>query len=147
MFFSDCLLPGVHKLNAPFGYLSPAGPFMSIQGAMGNHPPLSFVPYLILPFSDHMSFHERLMNLITHLTMTGFFGLYLDVEADEFGRDVFGPGLPTVAELRKNASFAVLNTGVAQNPPAPYLPGIIEAGGMHCVPAKHLPKVHYLLRL
>lgn len=140
MAFADCFLPIAHKKQVPFGYLSPASNFPIGQEAMGNRHPMSFVPFPMFPFTDRMAFFERVLNVLG-ASFSAVLQHIADRNADLVAREFFGPGIPSVAELRTNASLAIINTGLGLTEPTPVMPGVVEAGGMHCGPARPLSKV------
>ena len=140
MFFSDCFLPLADKLNIPFAYMSPAGAFPVMNVALGNRVPLSFVPMPILPFADKMTFFQRVVNVLVDQLLGAFFSWGYEPTAQAVAEEFFGP-VPPLKEIRKNVSLLLLNIAPSMKTPSPIMPGIVEAGGMHCVPAKSLPKV------
>ncbi|CAG7720590.1 unnamed protein product, partial [Allacma fusca] len=44
--------------------------------------------------------------------------------------------LPSIQEIERNASIVLMNSQISFNPPRPYLPDMIEVGGLHLVPPK-----------
>ena len=51
------------------------------------------------------------------------------------------PELPPLLEMEANVSLSLINSHFSFRKPLPFLPNQIEVGGMHCRPAKPLPKV------
>lgn len=49
--------------------------------------------------------------------------------------------IPHPMQLAKNASFILQNGHVTVSHNHPFLPNVAEIGGIHCRPAKPLPKV------
>jgi glucuronosyltransferase len=49
---------------------------------------------------------------------------------DAATKDFFGPETPPAAELLKNTSLIILNSHFSLNYPRPFVPAVIEAGGM-----------------
>jgi hypothetical protein len=141
MFFSDCFLPLANKLNAPFAYMSPGGSFPFANVAFGNRLPLSFVPLIILPLPDNMNFFQRVINVVAYHGLDAFVSWVYDPSAQAVAEEFFGP-LPPLTETRKNVSMMLLNLVTSMVTPMPTMPGIVDAGGMHCVAPKPLPKVN-----
>jgi len=48
--------------------------------------------------------------------------------------------IPSVSEIMRNTSLILSNSHVSLMKPKPFLPDIVEVGGMHCRPPKPLPK-------
>jgi glucuronosyltransferase len=61
---NDCALPFARHNGAPLVLIGPAAGTMHTDLGVGNPEPTSYVPNLFLPFTDHMSFFERLINTL-----------------------------------------------------------------------------------
>ncbi|CAB3371478.1 Hypothetical predicted protein [Cloeon dipterum] len=130
MFMNECGYPFAWLNKAPLILLAPTGVASLYELGNGNPEPTSYVPNLFLPFTDHMTFAERLINtLVTHIV--NFIRFYFHFPAvDAATKEIFGPDTPTVAELQKSASLQIINGHFSLNYPRPFIPAIIEAGGM-----------------
>lgn len=56
-------------------------------------------------------------------------------------REKLGQDIPTASEVLGNASLILSNGHFSLARPRPYLPDVIDVGGIHSHPAKPLPKV------
>lgn len=89
--------------------------------------------------TDRMSAPQRAVNtLLTH-------SLSVYQDAVIFPRiqpsiDRFFPGAPALVEIKADVSAAFANTHPAFNYPRAYPPGVVELGGIHCRPARPLPR-------
>jgi glucuronosyltransferase len=141
-FGNDCVLPLVHKFKAPLVYLGVV-PTPWHLDAIGS--PLAFDHYPLLSFSftDRMNFWQRSLN-----TLSGFFVIYfrnwilmpiVDGLASQMLTNI---SLPSVRKIEQESlSLLITNTDSSMNYQLPLAPNIIQAGGLHCVPSKPLPKV------
>ncbi|CAG0924203.1 unnamed protein product [Notodromas monacha] len=140
MFLTDCMVPLALELGAPYAFISPADVFPLVSTAFGNRLSPSFVPFPVFPFTDRMTFLQRFVNVLGTTVLDFFMSWSLDALVDQVNLAEYGPGTPTVAELRRNASLLILNTVPGMELAKPIMPGVVQAGGMHCKPSKPLPK-------
>ncbi|XP_059480751.1 UDP-glycosyltransferase UGT5-like isoform X2 [Neocloeon triangulifer] len=130
MFFNDCAYPFAWLNKAPMISLAPTGVATHFELGMGNPEPTSYVPNVFLPFTDQMA---HFINFIRFC----FFFPAVEEDIKEF----FGPDAPSVMEMQKNTSLLIVNGHFSLNYPRPFVPAIIEAGGMQIQKdVKPLPK-------
>lgn len=104
-------------------------PFVYFQ--VGSPSPLSYVANTFLPFTDHMSLKERLINL-AFATFERLFQDFYYLPKQTALYDKYFPHLQrNMYDVRKNAALVLLNTHVSLSFPRPYVPNQIEVGGMH----------------
>ncbi|VVC33706.1 UDP-glucuronosyl/UDP-glucosyltransferase [Cinara cedri] len=93
--------------------------------------------------SDRKTFHERLKS-----TMIGFIQVYLErflyVPAqtgymDKYFRYKNHESRPSIGVMLANVSLTLVNGDVSVGAPRPYLPGVVEIGGLHLPVPKRLP--------
>ena len=143
--FNECTAGFVYKLNTSLVLFSPASLPSWVSTVFGNPMPPSFVPNLFTGFGDSMTFYQRLVNFIVEGLVRGAWSGYMEPKMEAIYRDKLNdPSIPSSAEILKNASLVFSNSHVSLMKPKPFLPDIIEVGGMHCRPAKPLPKVRVL---
>lgn len=135
-----CILGVIPALKSPSIFVSTlVAPSFLLQ-PLGNRMPPSFVPDPFLSYSDKMTFMERVSNLM--------FGLFVDV----VGSLLFLPKLEKIykdrllvkegiVEIGANVSILFVNSHFTLNYPRPYLPDVVDIGGLHTRPAQPLPKV------
>lgn len=64
VFLNDCAIPFARHNGAPLVLIGPSAGTMHFDFGVGNPEPTSYVPNRFLPFTDHMSFTERLINTL-----------------------------------------------------------------------------------
>jgi glucuronosyltransferase len=92
-----------------------------------------------MAMTDKMNLVRRVINTaVTHL---------LNIFQDNFvfprlqpSIEKYFPGAPSLIEMKANITAAFANTHPAFSYPRAYPPGVVELGGIHCRPAKPLPR-------
>ena len=105
---------------------------------MGLSTPLSFVPHSNLPYSDDMTFVQRIYN--TFITSyDSFFRRISYIRGQNklakkyFSKVIIGE-VPHVTEMEKRISVMLVNSHKAFDKPRPKMPGMIDIGGSHVKP-------------
>lgn len=134
-----------HKFNAPVISLSPAMPWVSISKWMHTPSTFSYIPDLCLQSTGDMGFVDRLKNTITGLIQSyadnySYLPKMKEVMNTHFKYDGW-ESRPPLEHMLKNVSLTLVNSNSATGIGRPYLPGIIEVGGMHIQTPKSLPEV------
>nr|XP_012616443.2 UDP-glucuronosyltransferase 2B4-like isoform X3 [Microcebus murinus]XP_020139853.1 UDP-glucuronosyltransferase 2B4-like isoform X2 [Microcebus murinus] len=101
--------------------------------------PPSYVPVLMSELSDQMAFMERVKNMIYVLYFDFWFQTLNVKEWDQFYSEVLGK-TTTLYETMKKADMWLIRNYWDFNFPRPFLPNFDFVGGLHCKPAKPLPK-------
>nr|XP_020139855.1 UDP-glucuronosyltransferase 2B4-like [Microcebus murinus] len=101
--------------------------------------PPSYVPVLMSELSDQMTFMERVKNMIYVLYFDFWFQTIKVKEWDQFYSEVLGRPT-TFYETMKKADLWLIRNYWDFDFPRPFLPNIEFIGGLHCKPAKPLPK-------
>jgi UDP:flavonoid glycosyltransferase YjiC (YdhE family) len=116
--------------------MSSFGGFHTSNYAVGNPYNTAHVPNNILEYSDRKTFSERLVN--TLFTWYWDIGneLFFFPNQNQLKDEFFGPGYPSVQELRKSASLMLVNQHFSLNYPRPLVPAFVEVGGMHVKPVE-----------
>ncbi|XP_058521130.1 UDP-glucuronosyltransferase 1A9-like [Ochotona princeps] len=101
--------------------------------------PLSYVPVILLGFSDVMTFKERVWNHIIHLQgrlfCHHFFKTVLALASEVFPEPV------TLYDLFSHTSIWLLRTDFVLDYPKPVMPNMVYVGGINCHEGKPLSKV------
>ncbi|XP_054994722.1 UDP-glucuronosyltransferase 2B31-like [Sorex araneus] len=101
--------------------------------------PPSYVPVVLSELSDRMTFMERVKNMIHVLYFDFWFQTVCDNQWDKFYSEVLGK--PTsISKQMSKADFWLIRTFWDFQFPHPILPNFEFVGGLHCKPAKPLPK-------
>ncbi|XP_062398811.1 UDP-glucuronosyltransferase 2C1-like [Sardina pilchardus] len=126
-------------LDIPFVYSLRFSVADSMERLCGQLPaPPSYVPGTMVKLTDQMSFTERLINVAFYLAQDA---IYYSVwrKYDEYYSEILGK--PTsFCELMGKADLWLMRTYWDFNYPHPILPNFKYVGGIHCKPAKPLPK-------
>ncbi|OPJ76012.1 UDP-glucuronosyltransferase 2A3 isoform A [Patagioenas fasciata monilis] len=101
--------------------------------------PPSYVPASTNGLTDQMSFEERLQNFLFYLYTDLFFLKFWQDEWDGYYSNVLGRPT-TLCETMGKAEIWLIRTYWDFEFPRPFLPNFEFVGGLHCQPAKPLPK-------
>ncbi|XP_055650134.1 UDP-glucuronosyltransferase 2A2 isoform X1 [Falco peregrinus] len=101
--------------------------------------PPSYVPASTMRLTDQMSFVERLKNFLFYFYMDLFFLKFWQNEWDRYYSNVLGRPT-TLCETMGKAEIWLIRTYWDFEFPRPFLPNFEFVGGLHCQPAKPLPK-------
>ncbi|XP_049545913.1 UDP-glycosyltransferase UGT5-like [Anopheles darlingi] len=131
-FLNDAHLGFAHHFKAPCVALSTFGASRWTNEMVGTPSPISYIPHPFLRFTDRMSFVERIGNaLMTVADMIAGQLLDFPVQSAMYEQAFPGPK-PPLEHLRKHSvSLVLLNNHFSLSYPRPYVPNMIEVGGMH----------------
>ncbi|XP_068831799.1 UDP-glucuronosyltransferase 2B4-like isoform X2 [Capricornis sumatraensis] len=128
-------------LKIPFMYSLYSTPGSSVEKKSGRLPfPPSYVPVMLSELSDHMTFMERVKNMIYALYFEFWFQAYNEKKWNQFYSEVLGRPTTLVETMGKAEMWLIRNYWDFSFP-RPRLPNFEFVGGIHCKPAKSLPKV------
>ncbi|NXD84840.1 UD11 glucuronosyltransferase, partial [Halcyon senegalensis] len=100
--------------------------------------PFSYVPRTFMSSSDHMTFTERVKNLLVafseHLLCYLFYFKYENLASEFLHRDV------TILELFSKASIWLMRYDFVFEYPRPIMPNMVYIGGINCEQKKPLSK-------
>ncbi|XP_077606184.1 UDP-glucuronosyltransferase 2A2 isoform X1 [Crocuta crocuta] len=127
------------KLGIPFVYTLRFSPASTVERYCGKIPaPASYVPAALSELTDQMTFGERVKNTISYLLQDYIFQSYWG-EWNSYYSKVLGRPT-TLCEVMGKAEIWLIRTYWDFEFPRPYLPNFEFVGGLHCKPAKPLPK-------
>jgi len=142
--FNDCVYGLVHKLKAPLVLFFPSVVPQLMVNKIGGDFPSSYVGNLFLGLPNDMNFFQRMINfgvnIATDLILEFYYEPYM---ANIYREKLHDPSLPSVKEIMGNASLLLSNGHFSITGHKPYLPDVIDVGGMHSRPARPLPKVSH----
>ncbi|XP_019818405.2 UDP-glucuronosyltransferase 2B4-like isoform X2 [Bos indicus] len=128
-------------LKIPFVYSHYTSPGHIIEKNSGRLPfPPSYVPVMLSELSDRMTFMERIKNMFYTLYFELFFPTYKEKKWNQFYSEVLGRPT-TLSETMGKADVWLIRSYWDLSFPRPRLPNVEFVGGLHCKPAKPLPKV------
>ncbi|XP_006043544.1 UDP-glucuronosyltransferase 2B4 [Bubalus bubalis] len=127
-------------LKVPLVYSLRFSPGFSIERYSGglSFPP-SYVPVIMSELSDQMTFMERVKNMIYVLYFDFCFQTFNEKKWNQFYSEVLGRQT-TLSETMGKAEMWLIRTYWDFQFPHPLLPNFEFVGGLHCKPAKPLPK-------
>ncbi|XP_065770046.1 UDP-glucuronosyltransferase 2C1-like [Muntiacus reevesi] len=127
-------------LNIPFIYTFRffSGNVIERQCA-GLPMPSSYVPGVTSRLTDQMTFIQRLENWLLYTVSDMLYTYYVFPEWDEYYSKVLGKPT-TLCEIMGKADMWLFRSFWDFEFPQPYLPNTEFVGGLHCKPAKPLPK-------
>lgn len=103
------------------------------------HLPSSYVPSSPLTYSDHMTFRERVKNVLTNLLSSVASEIFWKIAMDGLYSETLG--FPTTAcESIGRADMWLIRTFWDIETPKPLPPNFRYVGGLHCKPANPLPE-------
>uniref|UniRef100_H2TJ78 UDP glucuronosyltransferase 2 family, polypeptide A4 n=1 Tax=Takifugu rubripes TaxID=31033 RepID=H2TJ78_TAKRU len=101
--------------------------------------PPSFVPPPPLPYSDLMTFTERLTSVMTYVSASAISELFWRWSLDHYYSQIKGRPSSACETLGK-ADIWLMRTFWDMEPPRPLMPNFKHVGGLHCKPAGPLPE-------
>ncbi|XP_069711576.1 UDP-glucuronosyltransferase 2A1-like isoform X2 [Phaenicophaeus curvirostris] len=142
---ADPLMPSgelfAEKLGIPLVYTIRFSVGNTIERLCGALPtPPSYVPAILSGLTDRMSFRERLKNIFAYTVQDIIYHYLLWGSWDQYYSDVLGRPT-TLCETMGKAEIWLIRTYWDIEFPRPLLPNFEFVGGLHCQPAKPLPKV------
>ncbi|XP_048220624.1 UDP-glucuronosyltransferase 2A2-like isoform X1 [Perognathus longimembris pacificus] len=127
------------KLGIPFVYSLRFSPASTVERHCGKIPaPVSYVPAALSELTDQMTFAERVKNTLSYHLQDYIFQSYWG-EWNSYYSKVLGRPT-TLCETMGKAEIWLIRTYWDFEFPRPYLPNFEFVGGLHCKPAKPLPK-------
>ncbi|XP_023044376.1 UDP-glucuronosyltransferase 1-8-like [Piliocolobus tephrosceles] len=111
------------------------------EGAQCPAPP-SYVPRILLGFSDAMTFKERVWNHVMHLE-EHLFCKYFFKNALEIASEILQTPV-TEYDLYSHTSIWLLRTDFVLDSPKPVMPNMVFIGGINCHQGKPVPMVSHL---
>jgi glucuronosyltransferase len=102
--------------------------------------PVSYVPHPFLHYTDKMTYSERMHNAVYSLVEDfAYSGFHIPHQRKLYNK-YFPNAKKSFDELYKNSAIIFMNTHISSSSARPYLPNMIEIGGIHVEPAKPLPQ-------
>ncbi|KAK8724713.1 hypothetical protein OTU49_011232 [Cherax quadricarinatus] len=136
--FNEVAYPFLHEV--PFITLATPGMDPRQSAVLGNVLNPAFVSNPMQDFPRPMSMWHRLCNTLILLRMALYWRNWAIVPLIQKEISPQFPELPSLLDLERNMSLALLNTHFAIDTPLPLLPSQVEVGAMHCRPGNPLPQ-------
>ncbi len=107
----------------------------------------SYIPCILTSFLPKMNFIERLTNTLVFAFAIIEYKFSSDYIFEHLASEIFGSSMPSLSDVRKNASLLFLNSNANLNSVIPLVPNVIEISGLHIKKAKVLPEVRIIFRV
>lgn len=132
VFVNDGLLGLAQHFKVPTVGFSTLGTTRWVQEYTGSPLPDSYLPHLLLGFSDRMTITQRLINGIANAYEEVMLQvIFYPLMGRIYNRYIADPK-PSFREVRKSAvSLVLLNHHISLSGAKPLMSNVIEAGGMH----------------
>ncbi|XP_022189984.2 UDP-glycosyltransferase UGT5 isoform X1 [Nilaparvata lugens] len=140
IFASDCYIPFAHKLRVPLVSISTFYPTPWLNPRISNPDNPSYITHYALPYTDKMTFTQRLLNTLAVVYGRVGYHLLSDSASYDMGRTYFGSDLPSISDISKETSLILVNNHHSISQVRPLVPNLIEIGGIHLRPPRPLPK-------
>ncbi|KMZ04307.1 uncharacterized protein Dsimw501_GD20682 [Drosophila simulans] len=130
---SDAYYGFAAHFNAPIIGISTYGTDWNIDSLVGNESPLSYTPLATGGLTDRMTFLERLSNFVdTTVAWINFKFVHMP-EQEKMYAKYFPEASQRVklTDLNRNFSLVLLNQHFSLSFSRPYVPNMIEVGGLH----------------
>lgn len=129
----DALYGIGQHFKAPIISLSALGPAKFITDLDGTPRFASYIPYVMNPYSDHMTFWQRMHNSLTFWCEDVAKKIYYNRIQEKVMRKAFPntENWPSIETIKQNVSLILLNSHVTYSTARPHGPNVIEVGGMH----------------
>ncbi|CAG2057458.1 unnamed protein product [Timema podura] len=112
-------------------------PFLTLFGNPDNP---AYTPVHFLAHSDKMNFYERLLNTVALVPIKLGYKYLVGYKSEQVARKYFGDSLPPLEEIARNMSLHLVNTHFSLFHPRPFVPAVVEVGGIHLGEPKKLSK-------
>lgn len=129
-FLNDFVLGIRYSMNCPtILYFSAV--FNSMVNVVGNPTEVSAVPNLLLGNKNPMSFFDRVKNTLIY-TVEFTIRKFINYKTKHYYDYNFPAekGYPSYEEAKLNVSLVMVNSYFTQTVPRPYLPNVVEVGGL-----------------
>lgn len=130
IFMNEAFLGLGHHFRAPVIGFSTFGASKWSNDMVGNPTPMSYIPHFQVNFSERMNFVQRVGNVLLYLSESAFMYWYYMGQQEEVYENIFQDPKPSLDELQRNVSLVLLNNHFSLHFPRPYVPNMIEVGGL-----------------
>ncbi|XP_076063748.1 UDP-glucosyltransferase 2-like [Oratosquilla oratoria] len=137
-FMNECGLTLVHKLKAPFIYVTTSGLTPWTSDLVGNPEHPAFVPNQYLSYTDTMSLKERTVNTLLRIASPYLRWYFIVSRIESVAQRVLKDSSVSLEAIERNVSMVFVNSHSSLGYPRPLMPNVIEVGGMQCRPARPL---------
>ncbi|XP_018325091.1 UDP-glucuronosyltransferase 1-1 isoform X4 [Agrilus planipennis] len=139
LFNTNCFMYVAAKVNAPIIGLSSCAilPFWNELFANPDNP--SYIPMMFMDYSDKLTFLERVENTL----VLWYHKLYFELVMNPYTQKIVNENFPDhidVSAVAKNVSLFLVNTHWSISRPRPFVPNVIEVGGLNLAEPESPPQ-------
>lgn len=127
---SEALVGLGEHFKAPMVAVSTFGTANFMDDMVGNPSPLSYIPHMALPYGNHMTLMERTSNVLMQAVDNICLKYLMLPYQEKVYKKYFPKATLSLDEARQNVSLVLLNDHFSLRSPRPYVPNMIEVGGM-----------------
>ncbi|XP_071053670.1 uncharacterized protein [Onthophagus taurus] len=136
---SECFLPLIDHFGLPPTVAVTAFGMNTYYNDIVGQSTENYIPYFGLPYTDQMSFFERMHNLF-YLTMESIIRVNSIKKLNVISKESFGTKSRSIEDLFKEISLIFPNDNPILDYPRPTAPNVIPIGGVQVKPPKKLDK-------
>jgi glucuronosyltransferase len=130
--WTECFYGFIPKFGSPpVVVLSPYGLTAWISSATGFPTNPSYEPYHSLPFTNHMTLSQRLVNFVAHFFLNTIYKYMSVPKLEALRTEYFKENVPSFSEIERNFSMYLVNICPGLDESRPLPPNVIPVGGMH----------------
>ncbi|KAK5643192.1 hypothetical protein RI129_007037 [Pyrocoelia pectoralis] len=143
LFNTECFLSVLRRFEAPMIGISSCTIMAWDDFTVGVPSNPSYIPNSFMPFSDKMTFLERLENTFMHILTVSTFEFFIDIPGRIVASGYFTDTLPNLKAIAANISLLLVNNHFSITLPRPLPPNYIDVGGIHLGNLKKPPLVRF----
>lgn len=145
MFSNDCYLSFVHKFKAPIIGFCSSTIFHWLNQRFGNPTHPAYIPNIMMPYSDKLTFWQRTVNLIAGIYENFYYENFILSIGEKNVKKYFGYNSSLIKDLVLNMDLLFMNSHFSLSLPRPLVPKIVEVGGIHVTKEQRLTDVSYII--
>nr|CAD7196729.1 unnamed protein product [Timema douglasi] len=136
----------IHRFPVPSIGIASLPAFGINYDSVGNPNLPAYAPDVFLPYSDRMTFFERMHSMFFLLWLKYYFYYTVIPTQDAIARRHFGESMPYLADLHFKPSMLFVTTDFIFHSPRPNVPAVVQLSGLHINSPKPLPKLRLFTR-
>lgn len=134
----EALLGIGHHFKAPIIITSPSGMNMFVDDLVENPALYSYVPNMLLNYSDRMTFVQRFVNSVIEFYVN-IYKIFVHYPNQNKILHKYFPNASGIQELKKNVAIVLSNSHESVSFPRPLAKNVINVAGLHVIKPKMLP--------
>ncbi|XP_018334968.1 UDP-glucuronosyltransferase 2B15 [Agrilus planipennis] len=141
IFGSDCPFGYAYLFDVPVVTLTTSVNLPWGNDRFGNPDNPSYIPNYFLPYLSEMTLWERIWNTVVVMTAKFRYKQKSLSRSNEAVKNFFGSSTPELEDLiMKYSALHLVNSHYSINVARPWVPNVIEVGGLHIQDPKPLPE-------